>query len=111
MIDGVPQHFRDQGAWVSRDRKCRGLARLRVRGVGRQVKRRGSLGGRISLHVGSHTRDESEQTGDGALSYAALAAGNSDDLFHIRNAALGRKAATRHYWGFTLLRESLRETN
>ena len=108
MTDGVPQHFRDQGAWVSRDRRCRGLAHLRVHGDAQRGKKRGSLGGRMSLHVGSHTRDTKEQTGNSALAYAALAAGNGDDPFHIWNSTLGWKAATRHHWGFTSLRETLR---
>lgn len=69
------------------------------------------LGENVATRQISYERYEREQTGDGALAYAALAAGNGDDPFHIRNAALGRKAATRHHWGFTLLRESLRETD
>jgi hypothetical protein len=104
MSDGVPQHFLGQGAWVSKDRKCRGLARLRVRGVGWRGKRRGSLGENVATRRISYERYERGQTSNGTLAYATLTAGNGDDLFHVRNATLGRKAATRHHRGFTLFR-------
>ncbi len=106
--DGAPQQFRDQGAWVLKDQRCQGQARLRVRGGGQRGKMRGSLGGEcryVSDLIGETQRG---QTSDGALAHAAFTAGNGDDPFHVRNGAFGRKAAARHYRGFTLLGKTLR---
>ncbi len=47
------------------------------------------------------------RTCDGALAHAALAAGNSDDFFDVRDAALWWEPATRHRRGFATLRETL----
>ena len=64
-----------------------------------------------SRGVSFATHDKSDVGGkhtcDGALAHAALAAGNSDDFFNVRDAALWWEPATRHHRGFTTLRETL----
>lgn len=66
---------------------------------------RGSLFERVTRRLDRH--NGRGRTCDGALSYAAFAAGNSDDLFDVRDAALRREPATRHHRGFATFWETL----
>lgn len=111
MSDAVPRQFQDQGAWVLRDQRCQDRAHRRVRVGGLRGKRRGLLGKKCHYRSDLICRIDSRQTSDGALAYSALTASNGDDLLHVWNASLGGQAATRHYWGFTTLRKTLREVN
>jgi hypothetical protein len=108
MLDVVLRQFRDQGAWVLRDRKYQGQAHPRVRVGGQRGKRRGSLGGEYRSMTDLIRGINRGQTSDGALAHAAFTTSDGDDLFHVWDPSLGWEAATRHYRGITTLRKSLR---
>ncbi len=107
VSDAALRRFRDQEAWVLRDRKCQDRAHLRGRVGGQKGKRRGSLGGEYCFMSDLICGINRGQTSDGALAHAALTTSNGDDLFHVWNASLGREAATRYCRGFATLREAL----